>query len=56
VPHDKYYCITVGWMNPILQWLRLFRALEWSIRLVWPSLIHVDPRTAPVPGRIGSGR
>lgn len=56
VPHDKYYCITVGWMNPILQWLRLFRALEWSIRLVWPSLIHVDPRTAPVPGRVPGGR
>src|SRR5262245_54405887 len=24
-PHDKYYCITVGWMNPLLDKIRFFR-------------------------------
>jgi plasmanylethanolamine desaturase len=51
-PHDKYYCITVGWMNPILHWLRFFRALEWSIGLVWPRLLHLEGRSAPVAERV----
>jgi hypothetical protein len=51
-PHDKYYCITVGWMNPILHRLRFFRALEWSVRLVWPSLLNLEERSGPVPERV----
>ena len=27
-PRDKYYCITVGWMNPLLDKIRFFRFLE----------------------------
>jgi Lipid desaturase domain len=27
-PHDKYYCITVGWLNPILYHLRFFEAVR----------------------------
>jgi ubiquitin-conjugating enzyme E2 variant len=45
-PHDKYYCITVGWMNPILHKLRFFRALEWSVGVVWPSLLYIEPRNS----------
>jgi ubiquitin-conjugating enzyme E2 variant len=43
-PHDKYYCITVGWMNPVLQWLRFFRACEAVVGWVRPSLLHLDER------------
>jgi hypothetical protein len=43
-PHDKYYCITVGWMNPILTRLRFFRALEAVMARVWPSMLHLAER------------
>jgi plasmanylethanolamine desaturase len=43
-PHDKYYCITVGWLNPVLAKVRLFRALEWLVGLVRPSLLHIAER------------
>ena len=33
-PHDTYYCITNGWMNPVLDRLRFWRALEWCLRRV----------------------
>jgi plasmanylethanolamine desaturase len=46
-PHDKYYCITVGWLNPVLSWLRFFRVLEWAVGLVSPKLLHLAER-APV--------
>jgi ubiquitin-conjugating enzyme E2 variant len=44
-PHDKHYCITVGWMNPILNGLRFFRALEWIIARVRPTWLHIEERT-----------
>jgi ubiquitin-conjugating enzyme E2 variant len=47
-PHDKYYCITVGWMNPLLSWLRFFRALEWAVAVFRPSLLHLGERSAAV--------
>ena len=31
-PFDKYYCITNGWLNPVLQKLRFFRGLEMMLR------------------------
>jgi ubiquitin-conjugating enzyme E2 variant len=43
-PHDKYYCITVGWMNPILQKLRFFRACEAVIGWVAPRMLHLAER------------
>jgi len=30
-PFAKYYCITVGWLNEPLHWIRFFRILEWMI-------------------------
>ncbi len=33
-PFDKYYCITVGWMNPILTRIGFFRILERIISAV----------------------
>jgi hypothetical protein len=46
-PHDKYYCITVGWMNPVLTWLRFFRVCEAVLGWLRPSLLHLDERRRP---------
>jgi plasmanylethanolamine desaturase len=43
-PHDKYYCITVGWMNPVLGYTRFFRACEAVLRWVRPSLLDLGER------------
>jgi plasmanylethanolamine desaturase len=43
-PHDKYYCITVGWMNPVLTKLRFFRAAETVVGWVSPRLLHLSER------------
>ena len=44
VPHDRHYCITVGWMNPVLNQLRFFRTMEWMIARVWPAVLHLEER------------
>jgi hypothetical protein len=44
VPHDRHYCITVGWMNPVLNQIRFFRMLEWLIARVRPTWLHIDER------------
>ncbi len=31
-PHDTAYCITTGWMNPLLDWLGLWSWLERSLK------------------------
>lgn len=33
-PFDSYYCITNGWLNPLLRRLRLFRHMETALRFV----------------------
>lgn len=33
-PYDKYYCITNGWLNPLLYKLKFFRGLEAVLRLL----------------------
>ena len=43
-PHDRHYCITVGWMNPILNRIRFFRAAEAVIATVRPDLLHLEER------------
>ena len=29
--HRTHYCITTGWMNPLLDRVRFFRKLEWLL-------------------------
>jgi ubiquitin-conjugating enzyme E2 variant len=43
-PHDTHYCITVGWLNPILAQLRFFRVLEWMVARTWPALLQIEDR------------
>ncbi|MBX7057047.1 MAG: fatty acid desaturase family protein [Leptospirales bacterium] len=33
-PHDSYYCVCSGFMNPILGWLHFFPMVEWIIERV----------------------
>lgn len=46
-PHDKYYCITTGWLNLLLHRTRFFRALEALVGWVRPSFLHLAERAAP---------
>ncbi len=39
-PHDTYYCITVGWLNPVLAKVKFFQGVEWMIT----KLTGVIPR------------
>ena len=41
-PRDKYYCITVGWMNPVLEKIRFFRYLETVISRIHPRALRPD--------------
>ncbi len=54
-PHDKYYCITVGWMNPILQLAAVLPGAGMGIGLVWPRLLHLEGRSAPMAERVRGG-
>ena len=38
-PHDTYFCITAGWLNPLLHRIRFFRACERLVARFWPSLL-----------------
>lgn len=37
-PYDRYYCITVGWLNPLLAHIGFFRGLERCITKVTGAL------------------
>jgi hypothetical protein len=43
-PHDKYYCITVGWLNPLLTRTRFFRAAEAVIGFIYPRILYLAER------------
>jgi hypothetical protein len=42
-PHDRHYCITVGWMNPVLDRLGFFRALETVVSRISPRALRPNP-------------
>ncbi|HEX3694866.1 MAG TPA: fatty acid desaturase CarF family protein [Polyangia bacterium] len=46
-PHDKYYCITVGWMDPVLFRLRFFRGCEAIVARLFPGFLHLGDRERP---------
>jgi sterol desaturase/sphingolipid hydroxylase (fatty acid hydroxylase superfamily) len=46
-PHDKYYCITVGWMNPLLTRIKFFRACEAVMAKISPNMLHLAERQQP---------
>lgn len=41
-PYDKHYCITVGWLNGSLGYIRFFRGLEWTITRLTGALPRQD--------------
>lgn len=41
-PYDRAYCITTGWMNPLLDKLMVFRGAEWLIERIHPRLVSVE--------------
>ena len=45
VPHDRHYCITVGWMNPVLNKLHFFRGMEWVVAQFRPHWLYIEERT-----------
>src|SRR5262245_37295079 len=46
-PRDKYYCITVGWMNPVLDKIRFFRFVEAVITRINPRALRPHPMDRP---------
>jgi hypothetical protein len=52
-PFDKYFCITTGWLNPLLYKLRFFPIVEAMVRWVSGSpewLVGKDPKETTPPG------
>jgi ubiquitin-conjugating enzyme E2 variant len=43
-PHDRHYCITVGWMNPILNRIQFFRGVEAIVAAVRPDWLYLEER------------
>jgi ubiquitin-conjugating enzyme E2 variant len=41
-PFNRYYCITVGWMNWPLQAIRFFPAMEWLVSSLTGALPRQD--------------
>lgn len=44
-PHTKGYCITTGWLNPVLDAARFWRGLEYMVTLI----TGIDARAIPDP-------
>jgi hypothetical protein len=44
-PHDRHYCITVGWMNPLLNRIKFFRRAEALVGAYRPTWLHMEERT-----------
>ncbi|XDD50985.1 fatty acid desaturase CarF family protein [Leptospira sp. WS92.C1] len=39
-PHDTYFCITTGWLNPILKTLKFYEILRWILRIPAPAKLE----------------
>lgn len=46
-PQDRSYCITVGWMNPLLDRVGFFRMCEALVARVRESAVHTEARNRP---------
>ena len=46
-PQNRYYCITVGWMNPVLDRIHFFRFCEVVTDWLLPGSLRPDNPTTP---------
>lgn len=44
-PHDTYFCITTGWLNPVLKTLKFYDALRWILRI--PPAVKAETIAEP---------
>jgi ubiquitin-conjugating enzyme E2 variant len=54
-PHDRHYCITVGWMNPLLNRIRFFRGAEAVVAMYRPHWLHMEDRLIAHAAALGEG-
>jgi hypothetical protein len=46
-PYDRDYCITTGWLNPLLRKVRYFEFLEWAIERITGAAPFRDTTSYP---------
>ncbi|MDV6236020.1 fatty acid desaturase CarF family protein [Leptospira ellisii] len=44
-PHDTYFCITTGWLNPVLKAVRFYDILRWVLRIPPVSKLETVPES-----------
>jgi plasmanylethanolamine desaturase len=53
-PYDRYYCITHGWLNPMLTRMKFFRALEWIVVRTFGAVPRAEDLSNLAAGRRAS--
>lgn len=53
-PFDRYYCITHGWLNPLLTRIKFFRALEWFVVRTFGAVPRAEDLSNLAAGRRAS--
>ncbi|MEQ9365920.1 MAG: fatty acid desaturase CarF family protein [Leptospirales bacterium] len=53
-PFDTNYCISCGWMNPVLEWTRFFRGMEKLLALFGLQPAHDEPASRGLPAAVPS--
>ncbi|MCR9144855.1 MAG: fatty acid desaturase family protein [bacterium] len=51
-PFDTNYCISCGWMNPVLEWTRFFRGMEKLLSFFGLEPAHDEPATRGMPADV----
>lgn len=51
-PFDTNYCISCGWMNPVLEWTRFFRGMEKLLALFGLQPAHDEPAARGLPAAV----
>ncbi|RHX92946.1 fatty acid desaturase CarF family protein [Leptospira stimsonii] len=46
VPYDTYFCITTGWLNPILRYIHFYEILRWILRIPPAETVRMEESTS----------